>query len=302
MNKWMRRAGYVLGGALALVLVVVTAVYAVSARRFSHRYAVAVAPLTVPTDTASIARGRHLGRAIAKCVDCHGDDMAGKVYVDDPGLGRLVATNLTAGRGGVGDSLTIADWDRATRHGVARNGRSLRFMSSGDYATLSDADLVAIVAWVRSLSPVDRQLPPTRIGPVGHVLNALGDFPLPAPAIASASPRYAASSATPGATVAYGAYLANVGGCVGCHGAGFSGGHVPGTPPSFRPATNITPAGIGPWTEADFFRAMRDGVRPGGVKLDAFMPSRLTREMSDDEIRALYAYLKTVPRREFGNH
>ena len=302
MNKWMRRAGYALGGVLALVLVAVTVVYAVSARRFSRRYAAAAAPLTVPTDTASIARGRHLGRAIAKCVDCHGDDMAGKVYVDDPGLGRLVATNLTAGRGGVGDSLTITDWDRATRHGVARNGRSLRFMSSGDYATLSDADLVAIVAWVRSLSPVDRQLPPTRIGPVGHVLNALGEFPLPAPAIASTRPRYAASSATPGATVAYGAYLANVGGCVGCHGAGFSGGHVPGTPPSFRPATNITPAGIGPWTEADFFRAMRDGVRPGGVKLDAFMPSRLTREMSDDEIRALYAYLKTVPRREFGNH
>ena len=100
-------------------------------------------------------------------------------------------------------------------------------------------------------------------------------------------------------TARYGAYLAA--GCTGCHGPGDSGGKIPGTPPDWKPAANITPAGIGHYTEADFIRALREGRRPNGAPIDSLMPWRLTREMTDVELRALYAYLRTVPARPYGN-
>jgi mono/diheme cytochrome c family protein len=103
-----------------------------------------------------------------------------------------------------------------------------------------------------------------------------------------------------GPTVEYGKYLIDVGGCSGCHGPGLSGGKVPGTPPDIKPAANLTPSGIGHYTEADFFRALRDGKRPGGAAIDPFMPVAFTKLMNDDEIRALFGYLKTVPAKAYG--
>jgi hypothetical protein len=77
-------------------------------------------------------------------------------------------------------------------------------------------------------------------------------------------------------------------------------GKIPGAPPDWKPAANITPIGIGHYTEADFVNALRTGKRPGGTPIDTLMPWRLTKEMSDVELRAIYAYLKTVPAREYG--
>ena len=91
------------------------------------------------------------------------------------------------------------------------------------------------------------------------------------------------------------------GGCHECHGEHQSGGHIPATPSSFKNAANIIPAGIGHYAETDFFRALREGIRPGGVPIDTLMPFSATKQMSDDEIHALYAYLRTVPPREYGN-
>jgi cytochrome c553 len=99
-------------------------------------------------------------------------------------------------------------------------------------------------------------------------------------------------------TARFGQYLAA--GCTGCHGPSLSGGKIPGAPPDWKPAANITPVGIGHYTEADFVTALRSGKRPGGTPIDTLMPWRLTREMSDVELRAIYAYLKTVPAREYG--
>lgn len=300
MGRWLRRAGVGLGVlAAALVLLAATA-FAVSERNLRRTYTIAARDVVVPAGSASVQHGQHVARAITKCVDCHGDDLGGKVYVDDPAVGRFVPTNLTTGKGGVGAQLTTADWERAVRHGVGRSGRPLIFMPSQDFATLSDADLGALIAWARQLPPVDRELPPSRVGPMARVLNAAGKLPLAAQSISHGTPSYAATAPEPGPTAEYGKYLAQVGGCAGCHGEGFSGGHVPGTPPDFKPAANLTPTGIGHYTEADFFRALREGVRPDGTKIDPFMPWKLAREMSDDEIRAVYAYLRTVPAREYG--
>jgi cytochrome c553 len=96
--------------------------------------------------------------------------------------------------------------------------------------------------------------------------------------------------------VAYGAYLATS--CAGCHGADFSGGHIAGTPPSWPDAANLTPdpSGLADWSEADFRQALRDGVVPGGRRLQTdYMPVRVTRNFTDEEISALYAYLRSLP-------
>jgi len=87
-----------------------------------------------------------------------------------------------------------------------------------------------------------------------------------------------------------------VGGCTGCHGPELVGGpsHEPGAPP----AANLTPAGIGTWTEADFFKALRSGVRPDGTAINPAMPWASSGRMTDDELRALWLYLRTVPAKE----
>jgi cytochrome c553 len=103
-----------------------------------------------------------------------------------------------------------------------------------------------------------------------------------------------------GVTAAYGWYLARVGGCMGCHGAHLSGGHLAGSPED-PAAANITPSGIGAWSLADFVRTMRTGKNPSGHALDPFMPWRTAGGMTDDELAAIYAYLKTVPGRPTGN-
>jgi mono/diheme cytochrome c family protein len=100
---------------------------------------------------------------------------------------------------------------------------------------------------------------------------------------------------------AYGQYLAATSGCISCHGPGLSGGSIPGTPPDWPPASNITPSGwISSWSEADFFRALREGKRPGGAPISAVMPWRNSAQMTDDELRALLVYLRSAPAKPYG--
>ena len=119
------------------------------------RFDVAAHDVAVPGDAAAIARGRHLSDAVAVCTVCHGDDLGGRLAFEHPLLGRGYTPNLTSGRGGVGASYRAADWERALRHGVDRSGRGLLFMPVDHYQHLSDADLGAMIAYYRSLAPVD---------------------------------------------------------------------------------------------------------------------------------------------------
>jgi mono/diheme cytochrome c family protein len=96
-------------------------------------------------------------------------------------------------------------------------------------------------------------------------------------------------------------YLANIGGCRGCHGLNLSGGSVHG-PPGTPPASNLTPAGIGSWMEADFVHTLRTGKRPNRKELHTSMPWRQTSLMTDDELHAIWLYVRSVPPRPFGNN
>lgn len=295
--RFIRRA---LLGAVLLVALVAGGVFALSSYRMSRRIAVHDSEPVIRTDSASIARGRHLAIAIAKCVDCHGADLGGQLAVDAGPIGELIAPNITSGAGGVLSALSDAELVRAIRHGVRPDGTPLRFMPTTSFNILSDEDVAAIVAYLRAAPPVDRPTRGSVVRPLGRLLYVAGQLPLMNES--ELVPHDGITRRTPpaGATAEYGAYLATVGGCTGCHGPGLSGGHVPGTPPSFKPAANLTPTGIGQWSEQDFVTALREGKRPDGSVIDPFMPVKYTAQMTDDELRALYAHLRTVPPRETG--
>src|SRR2546429_5623449 len=84
-------------------------------RRINRQYAVAVVVPVLHSDSAVIRRGRHLALAVAGCVDCHGYDFGGAVLGDTPLLGRLVADNITSGRGGGVAGCTDGELVRAVK-------------------------------------------------------------------------------------------------------------------------------------------------------------------------------------------
>ena len=297
MRKVLRRAGIGLGSLVLLVLVLAAGLHVAGGRKLARTFDVPAATVAAPVaDEATIARGRHLATAIGKCAACHGPDLGGNVMIDDPALGRAVAANLTRGRGGLPADWSIADWDRAIRHGVRRDGTGLVIMPSQEYTYMSDEDLAALAAYLETLAPVDRELPPTQIRLVGRALYVADKMPLVPAALIDHEERPPAP--LPGPTAEYGRYLANIGGCTGCHYPNLAGG--PALEPGAPPASNLTPGGIGSWTEADFARALRDGVRPDGSRLKEFMPVEFTKLMTDDEIRAVFLYLQTLPAKRFG--
>jgi mono/diheme cytochrome c family protein len=294
MKAVLKWTGIAVGAVLGLVVLAVGCVYLVSTVQLKQRYSLAVEPIAIPSDSAAIARGSHLAHALVMCVDCHGPDLAGSTMIDQPPFAVVSAPNLTAA--GLGKQLSDLDLVRAIRYGVAPDGRSLVVMPSAQYYHLTDADLGAVIAYLRSVPAARRDLKPTRYGPISRTLLALGKLPvLQAPLIDRSAPRPAPA---PGVTVEYGSYLALP--CRGCHGPGLSGGVDPAGDPTWPPTSNLTPEGLGRWTLADFTRVLREGKRPVGTEVNPAMPWRWLSNLSDDEIAALWMYLRTVPARPFG--
>ena len=259
----------------------------------AQTYVVSDPPLALPTDDAGLARGAHLFTVLG-CAECHGANGEGKVLLDGP-PGRFAPPNLTPAA--LRDRYTDDQLAAAIRHGVRNDGTPLRFMPSGDFHQLSDADTAAVIAHVRALPPSGNDPGPTRVSLLGRVLTAIGKMHLVPAATIDHAPRTRAAPA-PGPTAEYGRYLAQA--CTGCHRTDFAGQHVPGTPPSFPDSRNLTPTGIGAWTDAQFEQALRHGTRPDGSKLDEFMPWKAYASFSDEEVAAIHAYLKSLPAKAGG--
>lgn len=291
MRRFLKLAGLGIGGLIGVLVVGMVLVYAESTRRLKKVYSFNDPPLAIPSDSASVAKGKHFVEAIGKCAACHGDNLAGKVTADDFLIGRLYSANLTRGNGGIGSTYTDADYVRAIRHGVRRDGRPLAAMPTDAFYYINDADLANSIAYLKTIPAVDAVIPARRIGPLARTLDLLTDFPLlAAENVPLSGPRPAVVPV--GATREYGDYLATAGACKSCHLADLAGG-VPIEKNVF--SANLTPRAIGKWTEADFGRALRDGIRPGGRVLSAVMPWPYTRFMTDDEIHALWLYVQSVP-------
>lgn len=289
--KWI---GLGLGALVALLLVAAVILFVLGGQRLSAQFNAPNESFTVPTSEAALARGQYLLESTVGCTGCHGENLGGTEFINDGMIGLLWAPNLTAGQGGVGAVYTDADWERAVRHGVRPNGEPLLIMPSHQYSHMSDEDLGAVLAYLRTFAPVDQVALARSIAPVGRIMIGAGLMgELPAAQIDHAAAH--AATLSPAVSPEYGNYLVALGTCVDCHGPKLDG-VVGGGPPSEVPPANLTPAGdLANWTEADFIQAMRTGVTPEGQAISDEMPWRFFGNMEDGDLAAIFAYLKTLP-------
>lgn len=299
MNKWVKCTS------LALVTLAIAGVGAVvvgkalGERKLVRQVALTVAPIAVRADAAQIEQGRYLFRTRG-CADCHGANGGGKTVIQD-GPMLVVSPNITTGSNSVTTAYKIEDWVRTVRHGVKPNGNPIMIMPSEDYNRLTDHDMAAVIAYIRQLAPAAGVEPVVRLPTPVKVLYAFGLVKDAAEKIDHALPPSTPVDAA--VTVAHGAYVANT--CMGCHGAHLSGGKIPGAPPTWPATANLTP-GKGsvmpryPSAEA-FMATLRSGRRPDGSEISPVMPFNSLKEMNDIDVRALYAYLQSVPPMDTGN-
>jgi mono/diheme cytochrome c family protein len=296
MKKILKLIGKIVGGLVGLIVIAIVTVIAIGYFRFNKTYDIDVSGIEIPTDEASIARGEHLVQAVAHCGYCHGSDFSGEIIIDSGPEGVVVAPNLTPGQGGIGASFTDEDWIRALYHGVSDEGRSVIMMPSLFFNVMSEEDLTSVIAYMKTVPPVDNILPETKPGPLLYALIGAGPFTegMSALHVDHDSPFTAAPAE--GETPEYGKYLVTIGQCRACHGAELAGGQVS---PSAPIGPNLTPGGeIGFWDEETFFSVIRTGTHPSGRELDSYMPWQFFANMTDSELRAIRAYLLSLPKLE----
>jgi mono/diheme cytochrome c family protein len=277
--------------ALGLALIAVASVFLLANGSPRNRiYRPLEDHIPIPTDVGSIVRGRHLVEAVAVCTICHGENLGGKLAFEDNFLGRGYTANLTSGRGGVGRTYSTADWVRSIRYGVRPNGRGIIFMPSDYFNRISDADLGAMIAYLKSLPPVDNERTAVEINPAARLMIDLGMFGdvVRAARIDFRTPRPPPPSDP-------GAYLVTLGGCTFCHGPHLTGGQGP--EPGAPSGPDLTASGsLSRWSLADFVATMRNGVDPAGHLIKPkYMPWLGYRNMTDDELRSIWLYLQALP-------
>lgn len=279
---------------LGLILVGGVSIYAYTESLAGRVIQYEVADFEVDMSAENLERGKGLFTTRG-CVDCHGEDGGGKTVVDDPAIGRLAGTNLTKGVGGVAAKYNRpADWDRSIRFGLNPDGRPLFFMPSHEFVRLSKKDTNALIAHIMNMPAVDRDLGGPSFGPLARVLYVLGEFPLAFPHDLIPKGGVEQPDEVPVASsVEYGQYLAN--GCVGCHGEGLKGGKIPGVPPDWPLASDISAdtGRISSWTFEQFLKVMREGKTPDGRDINPmYMPWPNFGKLNDTELEALFKFLQ----------
>jgi len=258
---------------------------------------------------ARLERGQYLVNSVMGCLGCHSDADTSKPGAPpiesrlgagtrwaDTDTPWVIAPNITpdkeTGAGNWSDD-TLA---RAVREGVGHDGRALfPIMPYRSYRSMSDEDLASVIVYIRALKPVRNQLPGIKIPfPLNFLINEVPQplsEPVPSP-----------DQSTP---TARGAYLVKMGACADCHtpqekgqaipGLDFAGGFVLKHQTGTVASANITPdaSGIAYYDEALFVRSMHEG-QVGARRLNAVMPWWFYGKMTDDDLKAVYAYLRTL--------
>lgn len=299
MRKILAIAGVAVLALAALVAGLAGFAWFASERKLNRIVQVNVAEVAIPADAASLAHGKYLFESRG-CTDCHGRDGSGKVVINDPSGLLVRAPNISSAVGTVATALAPLDWVRLLRHGVKPDGRPVLIMPSDDYARMTDADLGALISYVRSLPPVEGQVTEFRLPLVVRFLYAAGfvrdaaekiDHTLPPP-----------QPIAPTETVAYGDYVANS--CRGCHNPALSGGPIPGAPPDWPAAANLTPgegSAFAHYPDIEAFAAMlKSGKRPDGSAVSTVMPFDSLKELNAADVAALYAFFRALPPKKQG--
>lgn len=301
MKTRFKRAGIILVVLVGIFTIVIVSLYSLGESRLKKVYKIPEESVPLPTDEISLAEGKRIFQ-YRGCEACHGEQLQGLVYMDNPAIGQVITPNLTTGQGGIGSQRTDADLVRSIRHGVRPDGTPLLFMPSTEFYFLSDSDLGKVIAYIRSIPPVDNQMAASSLSVTGRiVMNIAREITfLPAELIPHDAPRPVAPQV--GITPEYGEYLALS--CKVCHGLTLSGGDIPGFPPEWPPAPNLTfgkDSRLPEWGEDGFIEIIRTGRKHGRYINSAYMPWQSYRHMTDDELRAVFVYLQSLPPKDFGN-
>lgn len=281
--KWI---GIVLGALVLLVIGVYAAATVNLNRHLAKRYDY---PAPKLAKKGNLARGKYLVTVRHACVECHGNDLAGGTVVEDPGAGYVYGANITP--------AVLKDWKdeeivRVLRHGVSRDGRPLIVMPAAEYTNLCEQDIADIVAYVRSVPPVDKPSRRISAGPAIKIFYLLGKAPFVVTAESVDHDAPYKPQPKEVANAALGRYLYDSM-CVGCHMPGRKGGTMNGAPPDWPPAASLHPDALGIWTEADFVKTLKTGVNPTGHVLKFPMIAKYTQHYKDVEVKALWAFLQT---------
>jgi mono/diheme cytochrome c family protein len=249
-----------------------------------HARSAPVPDLNVVRTSEQIERGQAIASSF--CDGCHskagpltggldiGKDLA-------PPIGSFVASNLTP----AGELRGWSDGQifRAIRNGIDADGRWLMIMSYTNAGNLSDDDIKALIAYIRTRPAAGQPTvnPPDELNPLGFLMLGAGLLPAAKPVTAGtvhAPPK--------GRTARYGEYIVSYQDCRECHGRNLTGG-VAGQLAPIGPGLSL----VKDWKLEDFVTAMRSGVDPGGHELSDRMPWRQIGKMDDEELGAMYAYL-----------
>lgn len=287
MKKLLKWVGIILGVLVLLVVVAGAGLSMTASSRLARTHDVVAPAVNIREDAATLARGEHI--VALYCESCHGPDLSGQPVFEDPAVGIIYASNIT----GLGSAWTDEQIVRSIRHGLAPDGRQLIIMPSESFIHLSEEDMGAVVAYLKSVPRSGADRPGPQLTVLGRALLGAGVFGniFPAEYLDHAQP-FPPMPAI-GDNVEYGEYLSRF--CFGCHGEDLAGGESPD--PGAPPAPDLTPAGaLGQWSEQDFVRAMQTGMTPDGRQLDAnFMPWTSLRKLDESELRGLWHYLQSLP-------
>jgi len=248
-----------------------------------------------------VARGKYLVQGLLGCEDCHtesdwtqhgapkaaGKELAGQAFPLPGFPGTLKAPNLTPDPETGAGNWTDDQIARAIREGIKHDGTTLfPMMPYSQYKQLSDEDLASVVVYIRSLPPVRNPLPPSRINfPVNYLVRGAPE-PVTTPVSGPVQD-----------PVARGKYMASVG--CGCHNTNsqlaYAGGESLVGPWGSVVSANITPdaSGISYYSEETFMTVLRTGY-VGARRLNSIMPFGDFKNLTDDDLKAIYAYLRTV--------
>jgi len=285
---------------VALVAIVVATV----AARWDRTFDVPTPELKSSSDPTVIARGRYLAFGPAHCSDCHAGlesravlaqggtpPLSGGMVFDIP-PGVIRVPNITPDSAtGIG-KLTDGQIARMIRYGVRHDGRAaLPFM---EFNNMNDSDIVAVLSFLRSQAPASHAVEPTNLNWMGKAVTAFMLEPL-------------TPAATPVAN--RGEYIVDaLANCAGCHtqrsmvSGAFTGPRLRGGIPmesSVNPAIKLTPPDLtgnpggrtAMWTEDEFVARFHAGERIPGSP----MPWQAFGRMSEEDVRSIYRYLKSVP-------
>jgi len=282
MLRWLAR---IAGGLLLLLVIAAGAIYVQSNRIIYKRHPFQAHTVTVPSDSASIAQGERIARM--RCFGCHADSLHGQVFFDERFVARISAANVPA------KLLTMTDAEFAgfLRTGVRKDGTSPFIMPPPGFYHFSDADLGALIAYLRSIPQGGNPLPPNRYGPMGRLGVVLGQFKT---AVTEFDTTVARVSEDPAwATTRHGEYLARLI-CTECHGPRLTGDSAAAGGAARSPSLS----GAVGYSLDQFTSLLRTGTpREATTQLGLMGEAARNslRYLTDAEIAEVYEYLKALP-------